>query len=116
MAKKPKDEMQHIEVKKGDLTKAMLKGWLINSTAPGVILFWGAAALHLANEDYTVNQKLIFFTAAVTIVFAADIGKAFTAQKLKEQWLKPSVIHLINKLSGAGMIIFGVYMVLRGFY
>jgi threonine/homoserine/homoserine lactone efflux protein len=80
-----------------------------------VILFWAAAAVHVQNEEFTMNQKIAFFGAAVLIVISTDIGKAYSAQKLKDQWLKPSVIHLVNKLSGGGMLIFGAYMIYRGF-
>lgn len=113
--KKQKDEVEHIEIKKGDLIKSFGKGWLINTTAPGVILFWAAAALHLQNEQYSLRQKIAFFVAAVSIVISTDIGKAYSAQKLKDQWLKPSVIHWVNKLSGVGMLIFGTYMIYKGF-
>ncbi|MEN9523266.1 MAG: hypothetical protein RL065_1643 [Bacteroidota bacterium] len=113
--KKQKDEVEHVEVKKGDLVKSFGKGWLINTTAPGVILFWAAAAVHVQNEEFAVNQKIAFFVAAVSIVVSTDIGKAYSAQKLKDQWLKPSVIHLVNKLSGIGMLIFGTYMIYKGF-
>ncbi|MEY2830690.1 MAG: hypothetical protein RIQ33_2548 [Bacteroidota bacterium] len=115
LLKKQKDEVEHIEIKKGDLVKSFGKGWLINTTAPGVILFWAAAAVHVQNEEFTVNQKIAFFGAAVLIVVSTDIGKAYSAQKLKDQWLKPSVIHLVNKLSGGGMLIFGAYMIYKGF-
>lgn len=115
LMKKQKDEVEHIEIKKGDLVKSFGKGWLINTTAPGVILFWAAAAVHVQNEEFTMNQKIAFFGAAVLIVISTDIGKAYSAQKLKDQWLKPSVIHLVNKLSGGGMLIFGAYMIYRGF-
>ena len=115
LMKKQKDEVEHVEVKKGDLVKSFGEGWLINTTAPGVILFWAAAAVHVQNEEFTVNQKFAFFGAAVLIVVSTDIGKAYSAQKLKDQWLKPSVIHLVNKLSGIGMLIFGAYMIYKGF-
>ncbi len=114
-AKKRKDEVEHIEIKKGDLVKSFIKGWIINTTAPGVILFWTAAALHLANEGYTIQQKLVFFVAAISVVTTADVGKAFTAQKLKDRWLNHSVIHWINKLSGVGMMLFGCFMLYKGF-
>jgi threonine/homoserine/homoserine lactone efflux protein len=114
-SKKRKDEVEHIEIKKGDLIKSFGKGWLINTTAPGVILFWTAAAIHLANEGYTIKQKFLFFTTSILVVVSADIGKAFTAQKLKERWLNHHVIHWINKLSGVGMFIFGCFMLYKGF-
>jgi threonine/homoserine/homoserine lactone efflux protein len=113
--KKQTDVVEHVEIKKGDLLKFFGKGWLINTTAPGVILFWAAAALHLQNEQYNLHQKIAFFAAAVSIVITTDIGKAFSARKLKDEWLEPSVIHLVNKLSGIGMIIFGAYMIFKGF-
>lgn len=115
LMKKQKDEVEHIEIKKGDLVKSFGKGWFINTTAPGVILFWAAAAVQVQKEKFTVNQKIAFFGAAVLIVISTDIGKAYSAQKLKDQWLKPSVINLINKLSGGGMLIFGAYMIYKGF-
>jgi translation elongation factor EF-4 len=112
---KQNDEVEHVEIKKGDLLKSFIKGWIINTTAPGVILFWTAAALHLANEGYTIRQKVVFFVASISVVSAADIGKAFTAQKLKDKWLNQNVIHWINKLSGVGMMLFGCFMLYKGF-
>ena len=114
IAKKQKDEVEHIEIKKGDLWKSFLKGFIINSTAPGVILFWSGAALHLANEGYSIKQKVGFFVAAIAVVTSADVGKAFTAQKLKDRWLNHHVIHWVNKLSGIGMLIFACFMLYKG--
>ncbi len=113
--KKRKDEIEHIEIKNGDRFKYFAKGWIINTTAPGVFFFWIGTAIGLSNKGYTVNQKIAFFTTAIVTVISSDIGKAFTAQKLKERWLNPYVIHWINKMSGIGMILFGFYMLYLGF-
>ncbi len=113
--KKRKDEIEHIEIKNGDRFKYFAKGWIINTTAPGVFFFWIGTAIGLSNKGYTVNQKIAFFTTAIVTVISSDIGKAFTAQKLKDRWLNHSVIHWINKLSGVGMMLFGCFMLYKGF-
>ena len=111
---KPKIDEANLEVKKNTHWMHLAKGFMINFSAPGVILFWTANASVLANEGFTTAEKIVYFTGILLMVNASDIAKAYFAEKLKK-WLSPMVIHRIQQVLGIGMIIFGAVLIFKGF-
>ncbi len=114
LLKKKNEEVHHLEITNATRWKYFARGWLINTTAPGVFLFWAATASFLANEGFLKSEKISFFSGTLLVVSSADLAKAYLAQKLK-QYFNAEIILCVNRLSGVGMIIFGIIMIYKGF-
>ncbi len=84
------------------------KGFMMNFLNPFVLLFWmGVAGGIAAREQWTTTGVVVFYSVVLVTVLGTDLLKAWLALKLKK-FLKPSVLMMVNKISGVGLIIFGV--------
>ncbi|MFN8154232.1 MAG: LysE family transporter [Bacteroidia bacterium] len=84
------------------------KGFMMNFLNPFVLLFWmGVAGGISAREQWSRTEVIVFYSVVLTTVLGTDLLKAWLALKLKKV-LKPSVLMMVNKISGVGLIIFGV--------
>jgi threonine/homoserine/homoserine lactone efflux protein len=91
----------------------ILKGFFINITNPFVWIFWmGVVVGFTANYKESLLSLLIFFAAALGTIFTFDILKCFSAYKIKK-YLQPNYITWINRVAGVGIVLFGVYLILR---
>ena len=81
-------------------------GFLINTLNPGVISFWVVMATTLAAR-YSFNERVIIFTTCIAVNMLADVGKVMGAGSLGKK-LSDKNILLINRLSGALYLAFGV--------
>jgi threonine/homoserine/homoserine lactone efflux protein len=80
-------------------------GAVMNMLNPGIIVFWFVWAT--AYISYSLDYRLVIFSVALLIAFAADIAKVVMADKIRKK-LTPRNIHRINKLNGIILIGFGV--------
>lgn len=92
------------------------KGFLLNLANPFVWLFWftvvvGATATYKA-DTYSLS---LFFSTALGIIFITDLIKVFTASRLTE-FLTEKFLILINKIAGIGLILFGIFLILRAIF
>ena len=103
--------------------KSIGKGFLFNIANPGVWFYWvmpvGVAAtigpVAMGNVTLTPRESsLIFLVALLIAVLSCDIMKCAIAYKLKTVLL-PKVIHVINKIVGVILIVFGIYLVVSVF-
>lgn len=86
----------------------MIKGFMMNALNPFVLIFWiGVSGVVSANQQFTDMHVVIFYVFVLVTVFSTDILKAWLASRLKS-FLKPALILTINRLSGAGLILFGL--------
>jgi threonine/homoserine/homoserine lactone efflux protein len=91
----------------------LLKGFFINITNPFVWIFWmGVVVGFTANYQGSLINLLVFFAAALGVVFSLDVLKCFSAYKIKK-YLQPHYITWINRVAGIGIIIFGIYLIIR---
>lgn len=91
----------------------ILKGFFINITNPFVWIFWmGVVVGFTANYQGTLLSLVIFFAAALGTIFTFDILKCFSAYKIKK-YLQPHYIIWINRVAGVGIVIFGIYLIIR---
>ena len=100
------------------------KGFLFNIANPGVWFYWvmpvGIAAtmgsVPLGGNVVLTpcESSLLFLVALLAAVFTCDVLKCAIAYKLKTILL-PKVIHVINKIVGVILIVFGVYLVVTVF-
>ena len=104
--KKIKEDRSHNSNSSGsNLFRQVVKGFLLNGINPFVLLFWfGVAAL---NYNFTLEQKVAFFSGILLTVLLTDLLKAYTANKLR-RWLTPKFMLRMNKLVGIALIIFSI--------
>lgn len=96
-----------------EITKISLSGFLINTLNPSVIIFWLVNATALSTM-HTLGERIVIFSICLGINIIADILKVFMAGKIRNQ-LTARHIHLINRISGTILFIFGVALVYGAF-
>ncbi|MCU0370218.1 MAG: LysE family translocator [Bacteroidales bacterium] len=91
----------------------LLKGFFINFTNPFIWIFWmGVVVGFTANYQADVLPLVSFFTATLGTVFLIDVLKIFSAYKIK-RYIQSHNIIWINRIAGVGLVIFGIYLVIR---
>jgi threonine/homoserine/homoserine lactone efflux protein len=94
----------------------ILKGFFINISNPFVWIFWmGIIVGYTANYQGTVHGLMIFFSAALIVIFLMDVLKCFSAYKIKK-YLQLRYIVLVNRVAGLCLVAFGVYLLVRTLY
>lgn len=101
-------------MRKRDMIGIFLSGYFMNLLNPGVLLFWiAASATILADsqqQNHPVQYRIIVFAVCLLIVFIGDSAKVMLAGNIREK-LNPHNIHIINRISGIILIIFGVALI-----
>ena len=92
--------------KKTNYFAIMSSGFIINTLNPAVISFWVIMAASLASV-YSFYDRIIIFSTCLGINMLADIGKVLGAGYIGNK-LSDRVILIINRISGALYLIFGV--------
>lgn len=89
------------------------KGFLLNLANPFVWFFWLTVVVS-ATATYKADtyRLTLFFATALGIIVITDIFKVFMAARLK-QFLTERFLSLINKFAGFGLILFGVFLIIR---
>jgi threonine/homoserine/homoserine lactone efflux protein len=94
--------------------KLVLSGFLINALNPGVMIFWLTTATTIA-ATHTVKQRIIIFTTCLIVNTSVDILKVLLAGKIRKR-MNEKNISLINKISGALLLGFGIALLFGVFY
>jgi threonine/homoserine/homoserine lactone efflux protein len=109
-------EIQDIkEVVKLNHSGLFFKGLGINFLNPSVFLIWFGAVPAVAGS-FGGNMRLIltFFSSTMISYFIIDLGKIYTAKKLK-RFLTPKAITNFHRISGALFIAIAVWLLYRHF-
>ncbi len=94
----------------------MIKGFLFNITTPTVILFWiGAVGFAVSSYQGDRNMVIFYFAGTLFTVLSIDVLKAYLASKIRN-WFTPKVMHRINKVTGIGILVFGLVMLVRVYF
>ncbi|MGC6285611.1 MAG: LysE family translocator [Polaribacter sp.] len=95
--------------------KLFMKGFFLNFINIGVLAFWLGTVL-VVGPTLNMNEKSIFIYFSVIILgyFVTDLGKIFLAKQLKDK-LTNNVVFRIKRVMGIILIIFGVFLMLKGF-
>lgn len=99
---------QIISLRKSDYVKTFLSGYLMNTLNPSVFIFWIYAST--AVISHTTNQRIVVFVTCLAWMLGADILKVFLAGKIRNR-LTPHNIHILNRINGLLLIIFGIALV-----
>ena len=90
----------------------------MNTLNPGLIVFWFAATATITADSKLMNHpeqyRLIVFLTALIFNLSADFSKVLLANKIRNK-LTPHNIHLINRISGVILIVFGIVIVITIF-
>lgn len=97
-------------LRKRDHAKIFLSGFFINTLNPAVIIFWLTSATAFA-LTHTFQQRIIIFAVCLAVNVAADTFKVMMANKIRTK-LTLHNIKLINKISGAILVVFGLVLLL----
>ncbi len=94
--------------RKRDYAKIFISGYLMNTLNPSVFIFWIYASTTVI--QHTVDQRIIVFVTCLLWMLGADLLKVFLAGKIRNR-LTPHNIHILNRINGLLLIIFGVALV-----
>lgn len=93
----------------------IFKGFFLNIANPFVWIFWmGVVVAMTANYEADVKSLYIFFSATLLTVLSTDILKCFASYKIKK-FLTPKIMLWINRVAGIGLVLFGLYLIIKAF-
>ncbi|MFM7015978.1 MAG: LysE family translocator [Bacteroidota bacterium] len=91
-----------------DLMMEVFKGFMMNSLNPFVLFFWiGVSTTFVATNPIDKYEEIVFFGSALLTIFITDLIKGSLAIQLKKM-MTIRFITVLNKISGAGLILFGM--------
>jgi threonine/homoserine/homoserine lactone efflux protein len=100
---------QIIKTRKRDYLKLLIAGYFMNILNPAIIIFWLTTST--AFISHTLNERIIIFGIALSLVLAGDITKVILAGNLRKR-LTLKNIQLINRINGVILIGFGVALII----
>ncbi len=107
--KKGEDEKRH-----NPLT-FILKGFFLNFTNPFVWLFWILwVATFTAEYEGEPHSVIMLFGTTLLVILGTDMLKCFGAYKIK-RFVTQRFIQWINWIAGAGLITFGIFLIISSF-
>ena len=93
-----------------------VKGFFLNLFNPFVWIFWMATSTAVASKfEFSQIKIIVFFTATLGVVLTTDLLKTFIANKIK-RFLTNRLMRIINLISGAILILFGLYLIYKVFF
>lgn len=99
---------QVFKFRKRDYAKIFFAGYFMNTLNPAVFIFWITTST--AVIAHTVNDRIVIFSTCLIWMLGADILKVFLAGKIRNR-LTPHNIHIINRINGIILIIFGIALI-----
>jgi threonine/homoserine/homoserine lactone efflux protein len=107
------EENEGVDEKSINPVTFILKGFFLNFTNPFVWLFWILwVATITSNYKGDTYSVIVLFSTTLLVILATDMLKCFGAYKIK-RYITPHFIQWINWVAGAGLCIFGIFMVIR---
>jgi len=94
------------------LWQYVIRGFVLNTLNPFVVIFWIGVATTVAVKQYSLNLTIAFYSSSMVVVLATDLIKAFIANKLK-RILTATFIVWLNRISGAALILYGIRILLK---
>jgi threonine/homoserine/homoserine lactone efflux protein len=90
-----------------------LKGFLINSTNPGTILFWvGPASTSTTSAQANPMDAWVLLISLYLTIVAVDLLKILFAKRLRQKMNADYVLRL-RKISGWALILFGLFLICK---
>lgn len=99
---------QVLKFRKRDYAKIFLSGYFMNTLNPAVFIFWITTSTAIVY--HTTRDRIIIFVTCLVWMLGTDILKVLLAGKIRNR-LTPHNIHIINRVNGLLLIIFGIALV-----
>lgn len=99
---------QVFTIRKRDYAKLFFSGFFMNMLNPAVFIFWMTTST--AMIIHSINERIVIFTTCLAWVLGTDILKVMLAGKIRRR-LNPHNIHIINRINGIILIVFGVALI-----
>ena len=99
---------QVVKVRKRDFAKIFFSGYFMNTLNPSVFIFWIYASTTVIN--HSLDKRVVAFVTCLVWMLGTDILKVFLAGKIRNR-LTPHNIHILNRINGLILIIFGLALV-----
>jgi threonine/homoserine/homoserine lactone efflux protein len=91
----------------------LVKGFMLNSVNPSVLLFWFVVASTIpVKEQFTPTDTFIFYACTLGTVLGTDLIKAYLANRLKTIITAKSLI-MLNRIAGISLVVYGASMIIR---
>lgn len=101
------------EIQKIKHSGYVLKGFLMNSLNPFVIIYWIGIISYLSISDkYNSQSQFGFFAATLITILSSDVLKSYIASRLRHV-ISQDVIKWLNIIAGSALIIFGLRMIIQ---
>jgi threonine/homoserine/homoserine lactone efflux protein len=101
-------------IRRRDMATLFITGFFINTLNPILFFEWLSAATIFATT-YTVNERLLIFSVCLLVNMASDVLKVLLAGKIRPR-LTFNNLQLINRLTGAVLIVCGSFILYQTFY
>lgn len=110
------DDTVEVELIKKNYGSLFVKGFLLNFINVGVLGFWLLIFITFGPQlELKTSRLLVFFTAVIVTYLLVDIAKMLLAKKLKNK-MTPTNILKIKKITSIILVIFGVTIMLQGWF
>lgn len=114
--KKRTDEIRDVELIKKNYKNIYLKGFLLNFINVGVLGFWLLIFLTFGPQlQLKTSRIVLFFTSVIATFLLVDFIKIMLAKKLKNK-MTPSNIFKIKQITSVLLIVFGLSIMLEGWF
>jgi threonine/homoserine/homoserine lactone efflux protein len=101
---------------KKDYFSLFIKGFLLNFINIGVLGFWLAIIIAFGPKlEMDASRMSIFFSAVLGAYLLTDIGKVLLAKQLRRK-LTPTNIIKVKKVSSVLLILFGLVLMVQGWF
>ncbi len=97
------------------LSRYLVRGFIMNTLNPFVVVFWITIATTIAIKQYSFTQNVAFYTSTMVVVLGTDLLKAFVANKLKKI-LTVNILVWLNRISGIALILYGIRIMVKVFF
>jgi threonine/homoserine/homoserine lactone efflux protein len=107
--------IDHIDLKfsKKNFPGFWLKGFLVNTVNPFTFIFWmGLISANMIKRSLNDSDMYILVCTVMIVIIISDSMKVWFA-KLISKKMKEKHYTLVNRLAGAGLVFFGIYLIIR---
>ncbi|MDH5598065.1 MAG: LysE family translocator [Cyclobacteriaceae bacterium] len=88
--------------------KLIMKGFVINSLSPFVLVFWIGAVTYVSTDfSNDISTLFSFFAITISVVFISDLLKAFLSHKIK-RLLTVRFLRILNTVTSLVFLVAGI--------
>jgi len=90
-----------------------LKGFLVNTINPFTFIFWlGVISTYVIARKISNGQAFVFLGSIMATIMITDTLKVLLAKTIKSK-MDANQIQWFNRVAGAGLFFFGLYLIYR---